>query len=341
MAIREHHVRVLCPCVLAENTSMAANPTDVRRPLAKKPVPARPRVAAQPRRPKPPVTGFRKLYKEWGATAGMLLAALAIVIGILGKDSRRMFADEGLGYGLGIVGTLLILTLLLYPLRKRFKFLKILGPARDWFRTHMILGVVGPLAILYHSNFTFGSINSSAALLAMLCVAGSGLVGRFLYAKVHHGLYGRKANLKELLASVKLSLNQSGAAAQFVPNLMKEIAAYDRQVLQPPKGIIDSMFLPMKLAVRTRTGYRRIIALVVLQLEAQAAHSPAVAQHRHGLEKACRAFVREHLRRVRRVASFAAYERLFSLWHKVHLPFFYIMLITVVVHVVAVHVYSI
>ncbi len=320
---------------------MAANPNEIRRSPGKPAPGARPRVAPPPRPAKPKPTGLQKLYKEWGSTAGMLLAALSIVVGIAGKDSRRMFADEGLGYALGIVGTLLIVTLLLYPLRKRFKFLKILGPARNWFRTHMILGVVGPLAILYHSNFTFGSINSSAALLAMLCVAGSGLVGRFLYAKVHHGLYGRKANLKELLASVKLSVKESGGAAQFVPNLMKEIAAYDRQVLKPPKGVVDSLILPLKLAVKTRTGFRHITALVAEQLAAQAVHSPTVAQHRNRLEKACRAFIKEHLRRVRRVATFAAYERLFSLWHKVHLPFFYLMLVTVVVHVIAVHVYSI
>ena len=57
--------------------------------------------------------------------------------------------------------------------------------------------------------------------------------------------------------------------------------------------------------------------------------------------QASTAFVTEHLRRVRRVAAFAAYERLFSLWHKVHLPFFYLLLITAIVHVIAVHVYSI
>ena len=236
---------------------------------------------------------------------------------------------------------MLILTLLLYPLRKRFKVLKILGPVRNWFKMHMILGVVGPLTILYHSNFTLGSVNSTVSLIAMLLVAGSGLVGRFLYAKVHHGLSGRKKNLKELLASVKLSIDGSGGAAQFVPNLMSEIADYDREVLKPPRGVRESLVLPMKLSIRTRTGYRDIKRFIRDQLDTQAALSPVVSEHRPRLEKACLSFVKEHLKRVRSVAAFAAYERLFSLWHKVHLPFFYIMLVTVVVHVIAVHVYSI
>lgn len=270
-----------------------------------------------------------------------MLAAAAVVVGFLGRDSRRLFAEQGLGYALGIVGSLLILTLLLYPLRKRFKVLKFLGQVRNWFRVHMILGVVGPLAVLYHSNFSLGSVNSSAALVAMLLVAGSGLIGRFLYQKVHHGLFGRKRDLKELLAGVKLTVEGVGPAAQFVPDLLQILADYDRKVLQPPKGLGECMTLPMKLSFTTRRGYRRIVSQIRGQLDMQAHSSPVVAQHRDRLLQLTSKFVKEHLNHVRRVATFVAYERLFALWHKVHLPFFYLLLLTAVVHVYAVHMYAI
>jgi hypothetical protein len=39
------------------------------------------------------------------------------------------------------------------------------------------------------------------------------------------------------------------------------------------------------------------------------------------------------------VVEFAAFERLFSLWHALHLPLFLMLLVAGVVHVVAVHVY--
>jgi len=317
---------------------MAANPETINRPA----VGARTASAPAPRRrPKKELTRGQRLYKEWGATAGLLLAATVLVIGYMGRDSRRLFAEHGLGYALGIIGSLLILTLLLYPLRKRFKILKFIGPVKDWFRVHMMLGVVGPIAVLYHSNFSMGSVNSTAALFAMLLVAGSGLVGRFLYSKVHHGLYGRKANLKELLAGVKLTAADTGGVAQFVPNLLSEVAEFDRQVLKPPKSVWQSILLPMRLSFQTRAGYRRIVGFVNEQLEERACVSPTVAQQHERLLRACSLYVKEHLRRVRRVATFAAYERLFSLWHKVHLPFFYLLLITAIVHVIAVHAYSI
>ena len=282
----------------------------------------------------------RRLYKQYGTTVGMSLAALAIFIGYNGRDSRRLFAEHGLGYGLGIIGSLLILILLLYPLRKRFRILKILGTVKNWFRVHMMLGVVGPIAVLYHSNFQLGSVNSTAAMLSMLLVAGSGLIGRFLYGKIHKGLYGRKTSLKELLSSVKLTTAATGGAARFVPDLLTMVAEYDRQVLKPPTGVVDAMLLPMRLEFKTRAGYRRIVGRVREQLDEQAMNSPVVRQHRDRLLELASAFVKEHLRRVRRVATFAAYDKLFALWHKVHLPFFYLLIITAIVHVVAVHAYS-
>ena len=95
----------------------------------------------------------------------------------------------------GIIGGSLMLLLLLYSLRKRWSWLRFLGPTPSWFRAHMVLGILGPLCILYHSNFSTGATNSNVALFCMLTVAGSGLVGRYIYAHIHHGLYGRKLQL--------------------------------------------------------------------------------------------------------------------------------------------------
>jgi hypothetical protein len=46
-----------------------------------------------------------------------------------------------------------------------------------------------------------------------------------------------------------------------------------------------------------------------------------------------------YLEAVVRVAQYSAYERLFALWHLAHLPFVYLLVISAVVHVVAVHAY--
>ena len=51
------------------------------------------------------------------------------------------------------------------------------------------------------------------------------------------------------------------------------------------------------------------------------------------------AYVDRRIAATRRVAGFEAYERLFSLWHALHLPLIFILLVAGVVHVIAVNVY--
>ena len=52
-----------------------------------------------------------------------------------------------------------------------------------------------------------------------------------------------------------------------------------------------------------------------------------------------RATTRNYLRSVLRVSQFSAYERVFALWHVLHVPFVYLLLVTAIFHVIAVHAY--
>ena len=114
------------------------------------------------------------------------------------RGEEYFTAESGTGYYLGIVGGAFMLLLLLYPLRKTKRFMRGLGPIKYWFRAHMILGILGPVLVLYHANFQLGSMNSRVVLLLAFSSPGSGLFGRYFYTKVHYGLYGRKAGLLEL-----------------------------------------------------------------------------------------------------------------------------------------------
>ena len=222
-------------------------------------------------------------YREHRSTLGFGLAATLVLVGWLLRDKHWLTAERGLGYLLGIVSVCCILILLLYPLRKRFRILKFIGPLPKWFRKHMILGVSAPIAALYHCNFQLGSLNSQIALFSALAVAGSGLVGRFIYSKIHHGLFGRKANLKELLARVKVTTPGVGKLGTFVPELTTRIAQFDREVLVPPKGIISCIRLPIVLSImvwrcvrihsnQSATGILYVLVAFVLMGEIVAKH---------------------------------------------------------------------
>lgn len=284
-------------------------------------------------------SALRQWLKRWQAHFGFTFGAIGIAIGWWRRETLSLSAEDGLGYFLGFVAVACMLILLGYPLRKRFRFLRFLGKTKDWFRTHMIMGALGTITALYHCNFQVGSLNSRVALFSALLVAGSGVIGRFLYAKIHRGLYGRKTSLKELLSQIHLSKPQGGQVVAFMPELMERIVTFDRQVLVPPTGIIDAAILPFRLAVQTRVAAYQLIRFSKRRLKEEAAYSPVVKQHRRKLGRAIKRYVRNHLGQVRKVAGFTAYERLFALWHLIHVPFFVLLLISTIVHIVAVHLY--
>lgn len=274
------------------------------------------------------------------AIAGYALAALAVVVGYWLTRGRELFdTQDGFGYWLGVAGASLMATLLLYPLRKRVRFMHGLGATRHWFRMHMVFGVLGPVLILYHCNFSLGSLNDTVALVCTLLVAVSGLVGRYVYAKVHVDLDGHRATLEQLSDNARITAVQRREAVALVPGLIERLTAYDTVVLTPPKSTRAAVLLPLKLAVTTRFAALRLAWFARRQLRLLARQSDIVRAQQADLRQSITSFIREHLKRVRRVAELGSYERLFSIWHVFHLPFFYMLVVAALIHVLAVHMY--
>jgi hypothetical protein len=271
---------------------------------------------------------------------GYLAAALAVVVGwSVTREYDLVDPLRGPGYWLGIVGASLMAILLLYPIRKRIRFLRFLGATRYWFRMHMTFGVLGPVLILYHCNFSLGSLNGNVALMCTLLVAASGLVGRYLHSRIFADLEGHRKSLKELSVQATLTPEQTTRMTSLAPKLLERMTRFDDLVLKPPSSFLASLLLPPKLAVSTRLGYLRLAFHARREIRREAERSGISRSQRRKVQKAVCRTIRMHLRRVRRVAEFNSYDRLFSLWHVFHLPFFYILVITALVHVLAVHMY--
>jgi len=277
--------------------------------------------------------------RQSGAFYGYSLLIIAMGVGWLLRDEGLIDPQDGLGYWLGIVGGSMMLLLLLYPLRKRIKVLRFLGSTTYWFRTHMILGLVGPLLVLYHSNFHLGSFNSQVALYCMLLVAGSGIVGRHLYARIHRGLYGDKTSLAELRNDLTRSLEQNHGLATLLPKYLVRLEALSAEM--QGDSITGSLSVGRSLAWTVRQYFVRfsLARIARRELQAQAVASPTVAQDFERLKRASSSFTRRFIRLSGRVAQFTLYERMFSMWHVLHMPLFFMLIISALVHVLAVHMY--
>ena len=134
-----------------------------------------------------------------------LLAAVFVLLGMFlwVAVAPPYTAGSDFGYYLGLVGGCMMLSLLVYPLRKRWAVLESVGSMRGWFAFHIVVGILGPVLVLFHSTFRLSSINGTIAFWSMVIVTISGVVGRFIYLHVHVELDGRHATMKELNAISK------------------------------------------------------------------------------------------------------------------------------------------
>ena len=252
---------------------------------------------------------------------------------------RYITPQRGLGYGLGITGGSMMLLLLIYSARKRFPWLRWLGGIPAWFEFHMVLGIVGPILVLFHSNFSFGATNSNVALVCMLLVAGSGVIGRYIYTRLHARLDGHEVTLEQLKA-IGDRLRSQTTSISFLPGLLDAVDRIEKRLIEPPKGFV-ARFLHLltggpRLAVARWLVRREIKRAVTFALRRESA---LIAQHAHRIAAVSRSYADRRLEAGRRMGEYQMYARLFSLWHVLHIPLFFMLLIAGIVHVIAINVY--
>lgn len=284
-----------------------------------------------------------ELYQPRILRAGVLLSYVAVslllYLGWTLRGEHILTAESGLGYALGIAGGSMMLLLLLYPLRKKARFMRHFGPVKYWFRLHMTFGVLGPVCILYHCGFQLGSMNSNVALLCMLIVASSGLVGRYLYMNIHHGLYGSKATLEELRRDAATLKQELAERIESAPRLLERLDAFESHALAPDCRTLTrglrNLFLGFS-AWRLRASLRQCIRA---EIRRHAEAATLTNAELRALRRSLQQHVSARLESVRKIAGLGLYERLFSAWHLLHFPLFLMLVISGIVHVFAVHIY--
>ena len=267
------------------------------------------------------------------------MTALSVLLAFAFSSTGWYTAGDYLGYTLGIVGGLLILVLLLYPLRKYLKRFRDWGPLKYWFGAHMVLGIAGPTLILAHSTFRLGSTNSAVALICMLVVAFSGIVGRFLYTKVHRGLYGEKINLLDIQARSGDERAEMKTMIVHAPGVHERLKIFEEHSLQIDRNPLHEAWHFLSIGFRRASTYRKCVA----DLRSGFAASPDVGSL-DALEtsrqlSSNRMYIRGYLYSAQRVARFRTYDRMLALWHVAHVPLVYLLLISGIAHVVSIFLY--
>jgi hypothetical protein len=284
----------------------------------------------QKRQKRTPSRKFQSILGQRGSFIGPAQWVVAALIG-LGwwmREDRWFVPDQGPGYIFGILGLSLMTLLLFYPLRKRLKFTRDWGRITVWYEVHMLFGLIGPLAILYHANFRMGSLNANIALICTLTVASSGIAGRVIYRHIFELLTGRRKTLGDMrqgLETTRSRLVGEGPAAE----VLDALKDFEIHILGDGSQGVSAAKNLLVVPWTSRAARRKALRLL------RASRSDRSRDATRRAERAVRAYIVA----VRSVADFSLYERLFGLWHVAHIPLAFLLYATAIVHVMAVHMY--
>lgn len=226
-----------------------------------------------------------------------------------------------LGHGYGIVGTVMMLLLLLYSLRKRTKIFGKIGAVGRWLDIHIYFGIVGPLLIVLHTSFKLNGI-VAVSFWSMVAVALSGVIGRYLYLQIPRGIRGNELNMKELEdMDNKLSfdiLNSYEIEQDALEKLQSKILGNINPNRNAASLLLSLLFSDLFRFVkksRIKKEIRKNIGLPTSQI------------------KEFISITKKKALIHRRVLLLDKIHKLFHYWHVIHKPFAIIMYLIMIVHV--------
>jgi hypothetical protein len=224
-----------------------------------------------------------------------------------------------LGHGIGIAGSLfMIVGIASYMVRKRYRSLSRLGLLKHWLEFHIFLCTLGPLLILFHTSYKFGGL-VAVSFWSMTAVFLSGIIGRFIYIRIPRNIEGHELSLNEInglktnvaeIARNNYSLDEE--SYNILTNSIKnKVSLYHKN--------------PVVRYIKKHLEDHRSVKLVRDVLKRNKLPDAEI--------KKILALVKDDIRLNRRIEQLDTMQNLFKYWHVAHLPFAFIMLVIMVIHV--------
>ena len=296
-------------------------PTSLHRP-AGAPQPTRPAAAPRPRR---------------GVAVVVALAALLASILVYGAPYYRLPIAERVRHPLhawlrpsgyvgqtaGLVALAVFAFLWLYPLRKRARWLAFTGSIARWLDVHVSAALLLPLLVTIHAGWRFGGI-IGLGFWSMMVVWASGVIGRYIYARIPRGRGGLELNREEIAAERARLLEQISADTGVPLELVERVLA-----VAPPAraaGPLATLRGMITDDLARRRAARRLRAL--------GASARGKGSSR-ALARAVR-LARQEMALTQQVRMLDATHELFRYWHVAHRPVAIAALVAVTVHVAVV-----
>ncbi|HEU4888263.1 MAG TPA: hypothetical protein VFV49_10275 [Thermoanaerobaculia bacterium] len=244
--------------------------------------------------------------------------------------ARREFTHGGSSFGLayGIAGTALILLLAFFGIRKRW-YRSTFGTLEQWMQSHIYLGVLVLVILLFHTGGRFNDKVAVATLVLVIIVVASGIVGAILYATV-----------PRMLTEVEseLTVEELGDQLNQMARSMARIASgrsapfqriYDELMRQTAPGPLAGWRLivsRLKRKSQQDADWARLIGLVPREEQEELRQMLVVSRQRREL--------------LLRLVYQQRYKNVLEFWLYIHVPFTIALIAFAILHIAAVFYYG-
>ena len=232
----------------------------------------------------------------------------------------RPAGDRGLLYG--YIGTVMMVLMLLYTVRKRTGILGRKIPMRPFLDFHIFMGVLGPLFIILHTSFKIQGL-VAVSFWSMVAVALSGFLGRYLYQKIPRNFENRELTINEIDRIVSQMMDDLNNFDHLEQSDINEIVrVYENAFDEWENSESISLYRILKSDIRRPWIIARLKRQLVEKYNIPGDNIKALL----GLASQ-RALLKHRMTILAKVRHF------FHYWHVIHKPFAIIMYIIMIVHI--------
>ncbi|HEX7078330.1 MAG TPA: hypothetical protein VF363_07910 [Candidatus Eisenbacteria bacterium] len=229
-----------------------------------------------------------------------------------------------IGQAFGIFGLALFLFMWLYPLRKKLGLVRWIGSIGAWLRVHTYIGLALPLLIAVHAGWRFHGL-IGLGYLAMVIVAASGIVGRYLYTRIPRSRSGAELSREEIGNRRRALVTGIAADLGLLP---EEVEASLERVVDP-SGVAGVGGTLLRLFSDDVARWRAVSAL---RREWATPRNGARPVEPKVLNAAVK-LARDEIRLAQQIRVLDATQRVFRYWHVAHRPVSVTAFLAIGVHV--------
>lgn len=232
-----------------------------------------------------------------------------------------------IGQSAGLLALAIFLFLWLYPLRKKFRWLAFTGAIARWLDTHVLAALALPLLVAIHAAWRFTGL-IGLGFWSMMVVWFSGLVGRYIYARIPRTRQGVELTIEEIAARRGALLEEIARSSGLEPGLVATTLAAG-QAPAARRGVFGTLWRMIADDLARRRAARKLRRL-------WEARSPRRRKNDRQMLRATLRLARREMALAQQARMLDATHDVFRYWHVLHRPVAIAALIAVLIHVAVV-----